>query len=70
MKRYQVIGGQYFNVWYGESNRLRGAKIIAGKHAEYWDNWQGWRKPDIYSADDVTEKDGKRFPKEYARQII
>ena len=70
MKQYQIIGGQYFSVWYGESDSLHGAKVIAGKHKEHWDNWQGWRKPDIYGADDVTEKDGKRFPKEYARPII
>ena len=55
MKKYQVIGGQYSHVWYGESDSLRGAKIIATKHKEYWDNWQGWQTPKIYKSDDVIE---------------
>ena len=55
MKKYQVIGGQYESVWYGESDSLRGAKCIATRHAEYWDNWQGWHKPRIYLAEDVRE---------------
>lgn len=55
MKKYQVIGGQYESKWYGESDSLRGAKIIATKHEEYWDNWQGWHKPCIYAAEDVVE---------------
>lgn len=53
MKAYQVIGGQYEQYWYGESDTLRGAKIIATRHEEYWDNWQGWHTPRIYAADDV-----------------
>lgn len=52
MKKYQVIGGQYEPHWYGESDSLRGAKIIAGKHKEYWDNWQGWHTPSVYLAED------------------
>ena len=32
MKKYQVIGGQYESCWYGESNTIRGAKIIAGRN--------------------------------------
>ena len=55
MKKYQIIGGQYEYVWYGESDSLRGAKIIATKNEEYWDNWQGFHKPKIYSAEDVEE---------------
>lgn len=55
MKKYQVIGGQYEQHWYGESDSLRGAKIIATKNAEYWDNWQGWHKPNIYDSADVIE---------------
>lgn len=62
MKRYQVIGGQYHYVYYGESDTLRGAKQIASRHAEYWDNWQGWHKPEIFDADDVVEVDGRRYP--------
>ena len=55
MKKYQVIGGQYESVWYGESDSLRGAKCIATKNEEYWDNWQGWHKPRIYLSSDVEE---------------
>lgn len=80
MKKYQVIGGQYESKWYGESDSLRGAKIIATKHQEYWDNWQGWHKPCIYAAEDVTEIESKgritspdgmiiRVPKEFAEPV-
>lgn len=55
MKKYQVIGGQYEYYWYGESDSLHGAKIIAGKNKEYWDNLQGWHTPSIYLAKDVEE---------------
>lgn len=55
MKKYQVIGGQYESHWYGESDTLRGAKCIATRNEEYWDNWQGWHKPRIYEAKDVVE---------------
>ena len=52
MKAYQVIGGQYEQYHYGESDSLHGAKIIAGMHKEYWDNWQGWHVPAVYLAED------------------
>ena len=55
MKKYQVIGGQYEQNWIGESDSLHGAKIIAGKNKEYWDNWQGWHTPKIYLAEDCEE---------------
>lgn len=55
MKKYQVIGGQYEPCWYGESDTMRGARCIATRHMEYWDNWQGWHKPCIYAAEDVKE---------------
>lgn len=55
MKKYQIIGGQYESCWYGESDSLRGAKIISTRNEEYWDNWQGWHKPSIYLAEDVEE---------------
>ena len=55
MKEYQVFGGQYEQYWYGESDSLRGAKQIASQNREYWDNWQLWHTPDIYSKDDVCE---------------
>ena len=80
MKKYQVIGGQYEPYWYGESDSLHGAKIIAGKHKEYWDNWQGWHVPNIYKAEDceeitskgnITHVDGEliRIPKNYAEPL-
>lgn len=53
MKKYQVIGGQYESSWIGESDSLHGAKILATRNMEYWDNWQGWHKPCIYRAEDV-----------------
>ena len=61
MKKYQVIGGQYESHWYGESDSLHGAKLIASKHREYWDNWQGWHTPNIYLSADVAEthRDGE-----------
>lgn len=55
MKKYQVIGGQYESRWYGESDTLRGAKILATKHEELWDHFGGWHKPSIYAAEDVIE---------------
>lgn len=80
MKKYQIIGGQYESHWYGESDSLRGARCIATRHKEYWDNWQGWHKPLIYAAEDVVEIVSKgrittpdgitiRIPKEYAMPI-
>lgn len=81
MKKYQVIGGQYETCWYGESDTLRGAKIIATRHEEYWDNWQGFHKPSIFLAEDVEEiesrgrittSDGRiiRVPKLGAEPVI
>lgn len=55
MKKYQIIGGQYESHWYGESNSLHGARCIAARNMEYWDNWQGWHKPMIYTSDNVQE---------------
>lgn len=80
MKKYQVIGGQYEHYWYGESDSLHGAKIIAGRNKEYWDNWQGWHTPKIYKAEDCEEIEAKgcitipdgwiiRIPKEFAEPI-
>lgn len=58
MKKYQVIGGQYHHYNHGESDTLHGAKIIATKNIEHWDNWQGWHKPSIYLAEDTVIVDG------------
>jgi len=49
---YYVIGGQYYQYCYGGSASLLGAKQIAAKHDEHWDNWQGWHRPKIYAACD------------------
>ena len=51
---YYVIGGQYHQYCYGGSETLRGAKLIAAKNDEHWDNWQGWHRPKIYAAGDCV----------------
>ena len=50
--KYYVIGGQYEDYNYGGAATLIGAKRLATKNTEYWDNWQGWHKPRIFKADD------------------
>lgn len=50
--RYYVIGGQYAAYCYGGAATLHAAKLLATRSAEYWDNWQGWRTPAIYRAED------------------
>ena len=52
---YYVIGGQYYYFCYGGTPTLTGAKRLAGKSAEHWDNWQGWHIPSIYRAEDVED---------------
>lgn len=52
---YYVIGGQYVRYCYGGCKTLLGAKRLAAKHDEYWDNWQGWHRPKIYRAEDCVE---------------
>lgn len=59
MGKYAVIGGQYAYFCYGFSDTLHGAKMIATKNVEYWDNWQGWHTPKIYKAEDVIK--GENF---------
>ena len=49
---FYVIGGQYENHYYGGSNTLRGAKMLATRNTEHWDNWQGFHKPGVYKAED------------------
>lgn len=74
---YYVIGGQYECYCYGGTPTLIGAKRLANKNREYWDNWQGWHTPKIYKAEDteeiesrgrITSRDGViiRVPKCYA----
>lgn len=50
---FYVIGGQYESHCYGGAPTLIGAKRLANKNAEYWDNWQGWHTPAIYRAEDT-----------------
>ena len=80
MKKYQVIGGQYESCWYGESDSLHGAKVIAGKNKELWDNHQGWHRANVYKSEDVVEIESKgrittpdgvviRVAKEFAEPI-
>ena len=77
---YYVIGGQYESFCYGGTPTLIGAKRLASRNEEYWDNWQGWHKPSIYAAEDteliesygrITTNDGSRIrvPKENAMPI-
>lgn len=54
---YYVIGGQYAQYCYGGAETLLGAKRLAAKHEEYWDNWQGWHRPSIYAAEDCVLAD-------------
>lgn len=57
--RYYVIGGQYEWYFYGGAPTLIGAKRLASKNLEYWDNWQGWHRPAIYKAEDTVEIESK-----------
>ena len=52
---YYVIGGQYESYCYGGAATLLGAKRLAGKHVEHWDNWQGAYRPRIYAAKDCIK---------------
>lgn len=52
---YYVIGGQYASYCYGGTPTLTGAKRLAVKSVEYWDNWQGWLIPSIYKTEDVMD---------------
>jgi len=70
--RFYVIGGQYEWCRHGSAPTLLGAKRLAGKSKERWDNWQGWHIPAIYAAEDTQEAEtfccpaGTRVPKAYA----
>ena len=58
-RAYYVIGGQYESHYYGASATLRGAKQIAARNREYWDNWQGWHTPRIYKAEDCRDVESR-----------
>lgn len=81
INNYYVIGGQYESFCYGGTPTLIGAKRLANKSKEYWDNWKGWHTPRIFRAEDtemieskghVTTRDGVkiRIPKEFAEPIV
>ena len=53
--KYAVIGGQYEAAFYGCTDTLLKAKRLATANAEYWDNCQGWHKPQIYKIEDTEE---------------
>lgn len=66
---YYVIGGQYESICYGGTPTLIGAKRLANKHKECWDNWQGWHTPNIYKAEDVKEIECHGWISKYDGQI-
>lgn len=74
---FYVIGGQYKYYCYGGAPTLIGAKRLANKNTEYWDNWQGWHTPKIYRADDTELVDIKecgwsrtiRVPKDFSEPV-
>lgn len=61
-KGYYVIGGQYKYYCYGWTTKVLGAKRLARKHQEYWDNWQGWHTPSVYAAEDCEMVNGVAVP--------
>lgn len=54
-KNYYVIGGQYLYLCHGTASTLIGAKRLATKCVEYWENCQSFRYPKIYEAKDIQE---------------
>lgn len=70
---YYVIGGQYARYNYGLKATLRDAKILATKKEEYWDNWQGWHRPQIYLAADCELRENfygeQMLPAELAQPV-
>ena len=63
--RFYVIGGQYQAFNHGGTPTLLGAKRLAKKCEEYWDNWQGFHVPSIYAAEDCV-----RAENFYGEQMI
>ena len=64
--KYYVIGGQYQAYCYGSRETIHGAKLLASKNDEHWDNWGGWHRPKIYSGEDCVLAD-TQF---YGEQVI
>lgn len=71
---FAIIGGQYASYCYGFTPTLIGAKRLARKNLEYWDNWQGWHAPKIYKIEDVekvTNFYGETYaPKYWALPVV
>lgn len=59
MKRFQVIGGSLHIHRYGESDTLRGAKMIASKWGHTYEG--GLYKPSIYLTDDCEKESPRNF---------
>ena len=55
--RFCVIGGQHEYVCYGGAPTYTGAKRMAAKNTERWDNRRGICRPAIHKAEDTTEID-------------
>ena len=71
MKKYVVVGGQYNFRYYGESDSMIGAKRIATRNEEYWDNWQGWHVPSVYLSEDFRfDENGQLVPVEPERVVF
>lgn len=51
---YVVRGGQYESYLVGYAATLQGAKRLASRNCEYWDNWQGWHYPCVYEVKDTV----------------
>jgi len=49
--KYYVIGNSRMGEYFGGSDSLRGARIIAGRHKRY--NGYEWIRPDIYKAEET-----------------
>lgn len=67
--KYAVIGGQYADYYHGATPTLLGAKRLAKKSPEYWDNWQGWHTPSIYRINECEKINGEWMPKLYAEPV-
>ena len=52
--KFAVIGGQYRYYDYGTAPTLLGAKRLASRNVEYWDNFGGWHTPKIYRIEDTV----------------
>lgn len=69
MKKYYIVGGQYALRCYGACDTILGAKRIASKNVEYWDNWQGWHTPAIFRGADMEFYGSQYLPKPLAEPI-